>query len=105
MAAKKSTLHSKLAQSLDKANQRTGKKGAPKAKTPALEPDRKCTKLSVSVFDEDLRRVDAILDYMLSHGHRISTSQAIKLALRTAPLSDELLAALEAVKSEDGRKW
>ena len=94
-------LHAKLAQSLDKANKRT--KSKPKA-PPAPGP-RKCTKLSVSLFDGDLSRLDGIRDYMAQKGHRISTSQAIKLALRTAPLSSALEDALEAIKAEDGRRW
>jgi hypothetical protein len=96
-------LQAKLARSLDSANTKARKKAAP---IPApLPAERKCTKLSVSLFDGDLRRLEAIQDYMRERGERISTSQAVKLALRTAPLSDALQAALEAVRSEDGRKW
>jgi hypothetical protein len=40
---------------------------------------------------------------MGERGNRISTSQAVKLALRTAPLSEELTAALAEIRKEDGR--
>jgi hypothetical protein len=37
---------------------------------------------------------------------RLSTSQAVKLALRTAPLDAAAMRqALDAIRSEDGRKW
>jgi hypothetical protein len=101
------TLQTRLAKSLDKANTRHAKS----AKTPPPAPaapqaaDRKCKKLSVSLFDTDLTHLQAIRAYMAQRGEMISTSQAVKLALRTAPLSDELLDALQACRQEDGRKW
>jgi hypothetical protein len=97
------TLQAKLARSLDTANTKARNKAAP---VPApLPADRRCTKISVSLFDGDIRRLETIQDYMRGRGERISTSQAVKLALRTAPLSDALQDALKAVKAEDGRKW
>ena len=98
-----STLQDRLARSLDQANTRE-KKAHRQAPAP-LPADRRCTKLSVSLFGGDLKRLDAIRDYMAARGVRISTSQAVKLALRTAPLSDALAEALDQVKREDGRKW
>ena len=95
-------LQARLAASLDAANKTNKKKAAAPA---PLSADRKCTKLSISLFDGDIKRLDAIQDYMRERGWRISISQAVKLALRTAPLSDELVEALKAVKREDGRKW
>ena len=100
-----STLQDRLARSLDQANTRE-KKAHRLAPAPApLPADRRCTKLSVSLFGGDLKRLDAIRDYMAARGVRLSTSQAVKLALRTAPLSDALAEALDQVKREDGRKW
>lgn len=100
------TLQARLALSLDQANKKETKahRQAPAPAAP-LTADRKCTKLSVSLFDGDVKRLDAIRGYMAQHGLMISTSQAIKLALRTAPLSDALTDALDQVKAEDGRKW
>lgn len=96
----KDTIQARLAASLDKANK---KKKA--AATPAPLPSEGCTKLSVSLFGADLQRLHAIQDYMRDRGHRIGTSQAVKLALRTAPLDAGLVEALQAVKADDGRKW
>jgi len=71
-----------------------------------LPAERRCTKLSVSLFSGDLARLEAIRDLMALDGVRLSTSQAVKLALRTAPLDVAAMReALEAVRSEDGRKW
>ncbi len=66
-------------------------------------PGGKCAKISISLFVSDLARLDAIRSYMAARGQRISISQAIKLALRTVPLTTELTAALDAIRKEDGR--
>jgi hypothetical protein len=124
------TLQDKLAQSLDKAN--ATEAAAVKKTEAALDKVRRdylakvkplqdklgkapaaaaplqgggCTKLSVSLFAGDLARLDAIRDYMAARGVRLSTSQAVKVALRTAPLSEALAEALDAIRAEDGRKW
>lgn len=98
-----STLQDRLARSLDQANRREAKKPAAALPLPA---ERRCTKLSVSLFSGDLARLDAIRDLMAQDGVRLSTSQAVKLALRTAPLDAAAMRqALDAIRSEDGRKW
>lgn len=99
------TLQARLARSLDKANTKAAK--APKAATaPAAIPEeRRCKKVSISLFDTDVKRLEAIRSYMAQRGEILSTSQAVKLALRCAPLSDALAEALDAVRQEDGRKW
>jgi hypothetical protein len=101
-----STLQDRLARSLDQANRREAAK--PKAALPAKLPlpaERRCTKLSVSLFSGDVARLDAIRDLMAQNGVRLSTSQAVKLALRTAPLDAAAMRqALDAIRSEDGRK-
>lgn len=98
------TLQARLALSLDQANTREAHRHTP-APAAALPADRKCTKLSISLFDTDLKRLDAIRAYMMQRGVSLSTSQTIKLALRTAPLSDALIEALDQTRREDGRKW
>ena len=107
-----STLQDRLARSLDQANRkeaRTKKTPHAKAATPAKLPlpaERRCTKLSVSLFSGDLAALDAIRDLMAQDGVRLSTSQAVKIALRTAPLDAAAMRqALDAIRSEDGRKW
>lgn len=97
---KADALQQALSQSLDQANAAQAPRQA--SASPAV---RRCTKVSVSLFDGDLQRLDSIRDYMQARGTRLSLSQAVKLAIRTAPLSEALVVALEDVKKEDGRKW
>ena len=101
------SLQAKLARSLDKVNVREAKahRQAPAIPAP-LPADRRCTKLSISLFETDRRKVEVIRAFILTQsGTSISTSQVIKLALRTAPLTKALTDALEQVRHEDGRKW
>ena len=95
------TLQAALARSLDQANRKEAK---PKP-APAIQADRRCKKLSVSLFETDLTRLQAIRAYMAQRGEMISTSQAVKLALRTAPLDDGMVNTLAEIRAEDGRKW
>lgn len=100
---KKNTLQDRLARSLDQMNKREAK--APAASPAALPPvaERKCRKISISLFQTDIAKLDGIRSFMEANGQRISTSQAVKLALRTAPLSKDLAEAMAAVRAEDGR--
>ena len=102
------TLQDRLARSLDQANRREAQK-KPAAALPAKLPlpaERRCVKLSISLFSGDVARLDAIRDLMAQNGVRLSTSQAVKVALRTAPLDAAAMRqALDAIRSEDGRKW
>lgn len=100
---KKNTLQDRLARSLDQMNKREAK--APTASPAALPPvaERKCKKLSISLFQTDIAKLDGIRSFMEANGQRISTSQAVKLALRTAPLSKDLADAMAAIRAEDGR--
>lgn len=101
---KTKTLQEKLARSLDQANVKEKKRSGRQAPAPPAE--RRCTKLSISLFDTDTERVKAIRAYILQErGVSISTSQVIKLSLRTAPLSPALCKALDQAAAEDGRKW
>lgn len=98
---KHKTLQDRLARSLDQMNRREAKTHT--AAAPPLAAERKCKKLSISLFKTDLAKLDGIRSFMEANGHRISISQAVKLALRTAPLSAELAEALSAIQAEDGR--
>ena len=104
---KSKTLQERLARSLDKVNTKEQKKQTAGRKPLAPPPaDQRCSKISISLFNTDLERVKAIRAHVLAErGAAISTSQVIKLALRTAPLSAELCKALDQAKAEDGRKW
>ena len=105
-----STLKELQRLSLDKPNRREAQKKPAAALTADLAarwPKRKnLNKLSLSLFNGDLARIAAIQDFMDQDGVRLSTSEAVKLALRTAPLDAAAMRqALDAIRSEDGRKW
>lgn len=107
MKMAKLNLAARLARSLESANKieaASTPKPATNHKTPRASKTTGCSKLSISLFASDLQRLEAILSFMAARGHRLSTSQAVKLALRTAPLSEALTAALERLRSEDGRR-
>lgn len=107
-------LQARLAASLDNANKREAK-AAPKLPTaakpktartapkPRTSKGAKYARLSISLFPTDLDRLNAIRSYLGARGHQITTSQAIKVALRTSRLSEDLTEALRAIKAEDGR--
>jgi hypothetical protein len=102
---KSKALQERLARSLDQAN-KAEKKPAGRGHLAPPPVERRCTRLSISLFDADMTRVQAIRAYVLKeHGKAVSTSQVIKLALRTAPLSAALREALDQAAAEDGRKW
>lgn len=98
---KNDTLAAKLARSLDQQNKKRGPEAA--AKPPVVE-GRHCKKINISLFQTDLQKVEGIRLFMQTHGQYINTSTAFKLALRTAPLSADLLKAYEEIKGEDGRR-
>lgn len=100
---KQNTLQARLARSLDQQNKNESKthKAAPAALPQASAQN--CQRLSISLFQTDMARLDGIRAFIQSSGKRISASQAIKLALRTAPISTELLIAMDEITKEDGR--
>jgi Tfp pilus assembly protein PilO len=78
---------------------------ASKTPAPAIPQaiDTNCQRLSISLFQTDVTRLNRIRTFMESHGKRISASHAIKLALRTSTISTELLTAMTEIEKEDGR--
>lgn len=100
---KQNTLQARLARSLDQMNKRESKTPAAASAALPVGGDRKCKKLSISLFKTDIAKLDGIRSFMEATGQRISISQAVKLALRTAPLSNDLVEALAAIRAEDGR--
>lgn len=100
---KQNTLQARLARSLDQMNKRESKSHTAAPAPLPVGGDRKCQKLSISLFKTDMAKLDGIRSFMEANGQRISISQAVKLALRTAPLSNELVEALAAIRAEDGR--
>lgn len=100
---KQNTLQARLARSLDQMNKREAKTHNTAPVALPSGDNRKCKKLSISLFKTDLAKLDGIRSFMEASGQRVSTSQAVKLALRTAPLSTDLAEALTAIRAEDGR--
>jgi len=99
-----STLKELQRLSLDKPNRREAARQA--QATPAATPESKATKCGYALYPPDLARIDAIRDYMQVRGHRISSSVAVRLALRTAALDPAMDKLLVEMRSEDGRgKW
>jgi len=103
---KSKEIQKRLARSLDQVNAKESKSLPPRQPSPLSPPEKRCKKISISLFETDLQRVKQIRAYIMTQrDEAISTSQVIKLALRTAPLSSALCDALDKVAQEDGRKW
>jgi len=68
----------------------------------------KCRKISVSLFDADITKLDALMHNMVeSHNLRIDRSTAIKLCIRMAsrdPNQELVRAAWMKIRDEDGRR-
>ena len=75
-----------------------------RAATPSLEAGAKSVNTSISLFPADAAQVEAICAAVSRSGRRITTSQAIRLALRAVEIDGErFLSILDAMKKEDGR--
>ena len=104
-------IQSRLALSLDKANQKARKQAFKASQDKILkeinENARKCKKLSVSLFEADLKKIQEVSAIMIQNDFYPSPSLIIKLALRTAPLTDMALMreTFAQIKAEDGRIW
>ncbi|HEV2764805.1 MAG TPA: hypothetical protein VGV38_17625 [Pyrinomonadaceae bacterium] len=63
------------------------------------------TKLSVSLYDFDISRIDEIKDFMRQHGVRnLSDSEALRLACRAVAVNDAFLEIYEGMLGEDRRR-
>jgi hypothetical protein len=62
-------------------------------------------KLSVSLYQHDINRLDTIKDFMKSQGFRnLSDSEALRLACRRVEIDATLIDTFKAMQSEDGRR-
>ena len=62
-------------------------------------------KISVSLYAADLARLDEIKDYMRSRGARkVTDSEAIRLAVRSAGIDPELENQYDSMRTEDLRR-
>lgn len=66
-------------------------------------PAQKSQKLSVTLYKTDIEKIDAIYSLAASNGKRVTTSDVVKLALRSMSVSPNLLKTLDAIRAEDGR--
>ena len=66
-------------------------------------PAQKSQKLSITLYKTDIEKIDAIYSLAASNGKRVSTSDVVKLALRSMTVSPSLLKTLDAIRAEDGR--
>jgi hypothetical protein len=109
MASNTQELLSKLKTSLPKveANAESShtihvfpEKGAEKAVKGNRAP-----KLSVSLYQHDIDRLDTIKDFMKSQGFRnLSDSEALRLACRKVEIDGTLVDVYKSMQSEDGRR-
>jgi hypothetical protein len=62
-------------------------------------------KLSVSLYQYDIDRLDTIKDFMKSQGFRnLSDSEALRLACRKVEIDGTLVDVYKSMQSEDGRR-
>lgn len=62
-------------------------------------------KLSVSLYQYDIDRLDTIKDFMKSQGFRnLSDSEALRLACRKVEIDGNLVEVYKTMQSEDGRR-
>ena len=62
-------------------------------------------KLSVSLYQQDIDRLDTIKDFMKSQGFRnLSDSEALRLACRKVEIDGTLIEVYKSMQSEDGRR-
>ena len=61
-------------------------------------------KISVSLYASDFDKIKAIQGFMYEQtGEMLNRSEALKIALRAAPIDSGLIDAQQAVRQEDGR--
>jgi len=62
-------------------------------------------KLSVSLYQHDIDRLDTIKDFMKSQAFRnLSDSEALRLACRKVEIDSTLIEVYKSMQSEDGRR-
>jgi hypothetical protein len=108
MSSNSQQLLSKLKNSLPKVET-----NAEPARTLHVFPDHatksakgaRAPKLSVSLYQHDIDRLDTIKDFMKSQGFRnLSDSEALRLACRRVAIDGALIDVYKSMQSEDGRR-
>jgi hypothetical protein len=89
---------------LKKPLPRTGRLGKAHQQAPAPQSLR-APKLSVSLYQPDLRRLDEIKAYMGEQGFRnLSDSEAIRLFIRSGEITGAIVSIYQEMQLEDGRR-
>ena len=77
----------------------------PESRTEKPIKGSRAPKLSVSLYQHDIDRLDTIKDFMKSQGFRnLSDSEALRLACRKVTIDGSLIDAYRSMQSEDGRR-
>ncbi len=74
---------------------------------PSDKPQKasRAPKLSVSLYQHDIDRLDTIKDFMKTQGFRnLSDSEALRLACRKVEIDGALVEVYKSMQSEDGRR-
>lgn len=75
-----------------------------KAVEPESESKARYKNYVYSLYPEDQQKIDEIIFFLHKRGERVNASHAVRLALRSVVLSDNLLSLHNEVKSNDGRR-
>jgi 3-phenylpropionate/cinnamic acid dioxygenase small subunit len=77
----------------------------PEPRIEKVEKGSRAPKLSVSLYQYDIDRLDTIKDFMKSQGFRnLSDSEALRLACRKVAIDGSLIDVYKSMQSEDGRR-
>ena len=77
----------------------------PEPKSVAAPKGSRAPKLSVSLYQHDIERLDTIKDFMKSQGFRnLSDSEALRLACRKVEIDGALIEVYRSMQGEDGRR-
>jgi len=112
--SKSSELLSKLKTSLPKATLSRTPESIPVKPIPVKSevgmplhflPSQRAPKLSVSLFQSDVQRLDTIKEFMKTRGFRnLNDSEALRLACRSVEIGDHFVEVYRAMQQEDGRR-
>lgn len=95
-------MNARLLQDLKNTNMRESTRKAAGAALPKA-PVQKSQKLSVTLYKTDIEKIDAMYSLAASNNKRVTTSDVVKLALRSMSVTPDLLKTLDDIRAEDGR--
>lgn len=109
MSSNTRQLLSKLKTSLPKIDESSVAQGTthvfPTATTEKAARGNRAPKLSVSLYQHDIDRLEGIKDFMKSQGFRnLSDSEALRLACRKVAIDGTLVEVYRSMQQEDGRR-